>query len=110
MHVKLLIFLALMSAILWHYFVPRFWLAVAAATVTTVTVFIVSLYSVWIDLGPRTLYISYFFLAETLHTDFLSAVLVFDVISSALLALVLAILIGWFFRKQRKPGRTEEHS
>jgi hypothetical protein len=99
-----------MSATLWHYFLARFWIASLTATVTTVVMFIFSMYSGWLDLGPRTVYISYFVLAEALHTDFLSAVLIFDVVSSSLLAFLVSTLIGLIFRAQRRRGRTEKHA
>ena len=110
MRLLLLIGLALMSAILWHYFLTRYWIASLTATVTTVVMFILSMYSGWLDLGPRTMYISYFALAEELHTDFLSAVLIFDVVSSSLLAFLVSTLIGLIFRAQRRRGRTEKHA
>jgi hypothetical protein len=110
MRLLILIGLAVISGSLWHRVLARFWLASAAATVTTVVVFMVSSYSGWIDLGPRTLCICYFVLAEVLHTDFLTAVLVFDVVGSLLLAFVAAALIGLVPRAQRKCSGAERHS
>jgi hypothetical protein len=110
MRLLLLIGLAVISASLWHHFLARFWLASVTATVTTVVMFIFNMYSGWLDLGPRTLYINYFVLAEILHTDFLSAVLIFDVVSSSLLAFVVSALIGLIFRARRIRLRTEKYT
>jgi hypothetical protein len=109
MRLLILIGLGVISASLWHYFLARLWLSSVAATATTVVTFIFTVYSGWLDLGPRTMYISYFVLAETLHTDFLTAVLAFDIVGSSLLVFVASALLGLIFRTQRKHSSTDKH-
>ena len=100
----ILLAIAVISASLWHCFLPRFWLASIMATVTTVVMF--GVFLGLLDLGPRTLYIEYFVLAEILGTDFLGAVAVFDAVTSSLGAFVVSLLIGSFFRAHRNHPRT----
>jgi hypothetical protein len=102
MRLVLLFGIAVVCASLWHYFLPRFWLASVTATITTLVMFGLTMSSGLLKFGPRTLYIQYFALAELLGPDLLGAVAIFDLVTSSLLAFVVSALIGLPFRSQRK--------
>jgi hypothetical protein len=93
-------------AVLWHWRVSRFWIASCLATLTSVVLFYVIALSGVFDLGPFAMHLEYFFLAEILHTDFLTAFWLTVLVSSVTGAFVVALVVGWVMRRAR---RRREH-
>lgn len=98
----ILIMISLLASASWHALLPRFWLAVLGATVSSLLLFYAVMLLSSGVLGPFTLHMQYFFLAETLHTDFLTAFWLAVLVSSVLVASGVALLVGWIFRRHRR--------
>jgi ABC-type Fe3+ transport system permease subunit len=91
----ILVGISLGTAVVWHRHVPGFWRASFRATLTSVVLFYVVALSGLLDLGPFTMHVQYFFLAEVLHTDFLRAFWVSVVVSSLAASFAITVLVGW---------------
>ena len=91
----ILVAISLVIAVVWHRLVPGFWRATLRATFTSAALFYLVALSGLLNLGPFTLHAQYFFLAEMLHTDFLTAFWVAVVVSTLVTSFVITVLVGW---------------
>jgi len=94
----ILVAISLVIALIWHRLVPGFWRATLRATFTSAALFYLIALSGLLNLGPFMFDVRYFFLAETLHTDFLTAFWVAVVVSTLLTSFVITVLVGWGMR------------
>ncbi len=81
--------IAIISATMWHHFVPRYWQASFGATVTTVVLFQIAAY---LDLG------------------YLDKFALIAVVTSSVMALGFSLLIGLPIRARRKRQEVESNA
>lgn len=101
----ILVGIALIVAALWHRRSSQFWKASFRSMMTSVVLFYVVALSGLFDLGPFTMHFQYFFLAEVLHTDFLSAFWLAVAVSSLAVSFIIAVLVGWAMRLWQRRHR-----
>lgn len=97
-----LVGIALVVAALWHRRSSQFWKASFRATFTSAVLFYLVALSGLFNLGPFTMHFEYFFLAEILHTDFLSAFWLAVLVSTLAVSFIIAVLVGWAMRLWRR--------
>lgn len=95
----LLVVIAVVCALFWHRRAIGFWRATLRAVLTSALLFYVVGLSGLIDLGPFTLHLQYFFVAEVLHTDFLGAFWLVVLVSTLTTAFIISLLVGWVVRR-----------
>lgn len=94
----ILVGIALVVATLWHRRSSQFWKASFRATFASAVLFYLVALSGLFNLGPFTMHFEYFFLAEILHTDFLSAFWLAVFVSTLAVSFIIAVLVGWAIR------------
>jgi hypothetical protein len=98
----ILLVIAIVAAMFWHWRQPRFWRACFTAMLTSTVLFYVVALSGLVYGAPFIMSFWYFELAIVLHTQMLLAFWLAVLVSTLVGSFLIAALVGWLIRRRRR--------